>query len=84
MNRSRSQIPCKNRLGIRVLFCFLFLMCSRPSQGKHVILTGSIQSNSNTEIVLSGFRTRSINDIGTNYTATVDDSGRFSLTILNS
>lgn len=63
------------------LFCILFTAFSLHCDASQVIISGSVQSNPNKEIVFGGFRIRSINDIGDKYSALVDSSGRFCLSI---
>jgi thiol-disulfide isomerase/thioredoxin len=63
------------------LFCILFTAFSLHSDASQVIISGSVQSNPNKEIVFGGFRIRSINDIGDRYSTLVDSSGWFCLSI---
>lgn len=63
------------------LFCILLTAFSLHCKGSQVIISGSVQSNPNTEINFNGFRNRSIHDIGDGYSVLVDSSGRFCLRI---
>jgi len=64
-----------------LLFCLFIAACPLQCEGSQVIITGSVQSNPNKEIGFSGFKVQSINDIGNRYSALVDSTGRFALSI---
>jgi thiol-disulfide isomerase/thioredoxin len=64
-----------------ILFSLFFSAYSFQCKGNQVVVTGSIESNPSKEIDISGFRIRSIHDIGKKYSATVDSSGMFSFKI---
>lgn len=66
---------------IKIIFCILYTVFSLHCEGGQVIISGTVKSNPNKEIVFSGFKIRPIHDIGDRYSVFVDSSGRFCLSI---